>query len=76
VRIRTRVKNALQGLALAHGIRRGAGLWSQSGQATLTSLRLAPHTGTAGLSCRHCTTISRRRSTHSIKSFENVPLQF
>jgi transposase len=45
VRLRTRVKNALQGLALAHGIRRGAGLWSQPGQAMLTALPLAPHAG-------------------------------
>ena len=45
VRLRTRVKNALQGLALAHGIRRGAALWSQPGQAMLASLPLPPHAG-------------------------------
>lgn len=45
VRMRTRVKNALQGLALGHGIRRGAGLWSRGGQATLAALPLAPHAG-------------------------------
>ena len=45
VRMRTRVKNALQGLALAHGLRRGAGLWTQRGQATLAALRLAPYAG-------------------------------
>jgi transposase len=45
VRMRTRVKNALQGLALAHGIRRGAGLWTRDGQATLAAVPLAPHTG-------------------------------
>jgi transposase len=45
VRMRARVKNALQGLALAHGIRRGAGLWSRGGQATLAALPLSPHTG-------------------------------
>jgi transposase len=43
VRIRTRVMNALQGMALAHGIRRRAGLWSRDGQATIASLRLPPH---------------------------------
>ena len=43
VRMRTRVKNALQGLALAHGLRRRAGLWSRQGQATLAALPLAPH---------------------------------
>jgi transposase len=45
VRMRTRVKNALQGLALAHGIRRRASLWSRGGQATLAALALAPHAG-------------------------------
>ena len=45
VRIRTRVMNALQGIALAHGIRRGAGLWSRDGQATIASLPLPPHAG-------------------------------
>jgi transposase len=45
VRMRARVKNALQGLALAHGIRRGAGLWSRGGQATLAALPLSPHAG-------------------------------
>jgi transposase len=45
VRMRTRVKNALQGIALAQGIRRKAGLWSRSGQATLAALPLAPHAG-------------------------------
>jgi transposase len=44
VRIRTRVMNALQGLALAHGIRRRARLWSHDGQATIASLPLPPHT--------------------------------
>jgi transposase len=37
--------NALQGIALAHGMRRGASLWSRSGQALLTSLPLPPHAG-------------------------------
>lgn len=43
VRIRTRVMNALQGMALAHGLRRRAGLWSRDGQATIASLPLLPH---------------------------------
>jgi transposase len=43
VRIRTRVMNALQGMALAHGIRRRGGLWSRDGQATIASLPLPPH---------------------------------
>ena len=45
VRMRAQVKNALQGLALAHGVRRGAGLWTRDGQATLAALPLAPHAG-------------------------------
>jgi transposase len=43
VRMRTRVMNALQGLALAHGMRRRAGLWSRAGQAAVTALPLPPH---------------------------------
>jgi len=43
VRMRTRVRNALQSVALAHGIRRHAGLWSRNGQAMLSSLPLLPH---------------------------------
>jgi len=43
VRMRTRVMNALQGLALSHGVQRGAALWSRDGQARLTALKLAPH---------------------------------
>src|SRR4030095_4601796 len=42
-RMRARVKNALQGLALANGVRRGAGLWTRGGQAILASLPLGPH---------------------------------
>ena len=45
VRMRTRVRNALQGIALASGVRRGAGLWSQRGQAMLAALPLPLHTG-------------------------------
>jgi transposase len=44
VRMRTRVQNALQALALANGLRRGPSLWSQAGQHTMASLPLAPHT--------------------------------
>jgi transposase len=43
VRLRTRVMNALQGIALAHGMRKGARLWSTTGQAALAALSLAPH---------------------------------
>ncbi len=44
VRIRTRLQNALQAIALANGLRRGPGLWSHDGQKTIASLPLAPHT--------------------------------
>jgi transposase len=43
VRIRTRIQNALQAMALANGLRRGPALWSQEGQRTIASLPLAPH---------------------------------
>jgi transposase len=43
VRIRTRIQNALQSIALAHGLRRGPALWSQDGQNRIASLPLAPH---------------------------------
>src|SRR3981081_411515 len=44
VRMRTRIQNALQSIALANGLRRGPSLWSQDGQNTIASLPLAPHT--------------------------------
>jgi transposase len=44
VRMRTRMQNALQAIALANGLRRGPSLWSQAGQCTIASLPLAPHT--------------------------------
>ena len=44
VRMRTRVENALQAIALANGLRRGPSLWSRDGQHTIASLPLAPHT--------------------------------
>ena len=44
VRMRTRVQNALQAIALANGLRRGPSLWSQAGQHAIASLPLAPHT--------------------------------
>ena len=43
VRMRTRVQNALQAIAVSHGLRRGASLWSQIGQHAIASLPLAPH---------------------------------
>jgi transposase len=44
VRMRTRIQNALQSIALAKGLRRGTSLWSHDGQNTIASLPLAPHT--------------------------------
>ncbi len=43
VRMRTRVQNALQAIALSNGLRRGKSLWSQEGQRTIESLPLAPY---------------------------------
>src|SRR6266705_2255599 len=44
VRMRTRIQNALQSIALANGLRRGTALWSHNGQNMIASLPLAPHT--------------------------------
>jgi transposase len=43
VRLRTRVQNALQAMALGQGLRRGPALWTREGQATLASSSLPPH---------------------------------
>jgi transposase len=43
VKIRTRIQNALQAIALANGLRRGPGLWSYDGQAKIAFLPLPPH---------------------------------
>jgi hypothetical protein len=40
VRMRTRVQNTLQSMALANGLRRGTSLWSQAGQDALQALPL------------------------------------
>jgi transposase len=44
VRMRTRIQNALQAIALANGLRRGPGLWSYDGQTKIAFLPLMPHT--------------------------------
>jgi transposase len=44
VRLRTRIQNGLQSIALANGLRRGSSLWSESGQRAIASLPLATHT--------------------------------
>src|SRR5713226_2694038 len=43
VRMRTRVQNALQAIAISRGLRRGKALWTQTGQHTIESLPLPPH---------------------------------
>jgi transposase len=43
VRLRTRIQNALQAIALANGLRRGPSLWSYDGQAKIAFLPLPPH---------------------------------
>ena len=45
VRMRTRIMNTLQGVALSQGLRRRAALWNRAGQAMLASLPLPPHAG-------------------------------
>ena len=44
VRLRTRIQNALQAIALANGLRRGPSLWSHDGQTKIACLPLSPHT--------------------------------
>src|SRR6204780_3934420 len=44
VRMRPRIQNALQAIALANGLRRGSSLWSESGQEAIASLPLTTHT--------------------------------
>ena len=44
VRMRTRIQNALQAIALANGLRRGHSLWSNDGQEKIAILPLMPHT--------------------------------
>ena len=43
VRMRTRVQNTLQAIAISRGLRRGKALWSQTGQHAIESLPLPPH---------------------------------
>jgi Transposase IS116/IS110/IS902 family len=43
VRMRTRIQNTLQAMALANGSRRGPSLWSYDGQAKIAFLPLLPH---------------------------------
>lgn len=44
VRMRTRVQNTLQAVAISRGLRRGKTLWSHTGQHAIASLPLPPHT--------------------------------
>lgn len=44
VRMRTRIQNTLQAIALANGLRRGPSPWSYDGQAKIAFLPLLPHT--------------------------------
>jgi transposase len=44
VRMRTRVQNTLQAIAIGRGLRRGKALWSQAGQHAIASLPLPQHT--------------------------------
>jgi len=43
-KIRTRVQNTLQAMALNHALRRGRGLWTATGQKELQALSLPSYT--------------------------------
>ena len=43
VRLRTCLQNALQAIALSHGLRRGSSLWSHAGQQRMASWPLPPY---------------------------------
>jgi transposase len=43
VRMRTRVQNALQAIALAHGIRQGHALWNRDGREAIAAVPLLPN---------------------------------
>jgi len=43
VRLRVKIQNQLQAIALANGLRRGSSLWTQAGQHAIASLPLSPH---------------------------------
>lgn len=43
VRIRVRMQNALQSIALSHGLRRGTSLWSKAGLEAIGALALPPY---------------------------------
>ena len=43
VRLRVKIQNALQAMALANGLRRGSSLWTQAGQHAIAALPLSPH---------------------------------
>jgi len=72
VRMRTRIQNTLQAIALANGLRRGPSLWSYDGQAKIALLPLRPHAASRKSSwsttligatgCRRCTKRWNRRS--------------
>ena len=62
VRMRTRIQNASQSIALANGLRRGTALWSHDGQSRIASLSLAPHTAYRRNELQAMYAKSRRRS--------------
>jgi len=62
VRLRTQVQNALQAIALAHGLRRGSGLWSYGGQAKTAFLPLPPHASYRSSALQPCTGRWKRKS--------------
>jgi transposase len=63
VGLRTRVQNALQAIALAHGLRRGPSLWSQTGKTHWRLCRWRPIRLIGGVRCRRCRRSWRPRSS-------------
>jgi len=62
VRIRTRVQNALQAIALAHGLRRGPACGAATGKRRSRSCRCCPMPRIDGAHCRSCTRRWKRKS--------------
>jgi transposase len=62
VRLRTQVQNALQAIALAHGLRRGPGLWSHDGKQRLHSCLCHRTPRVDGARSRPCIEAWPRRS--------------
>src|ERR1700694_6258969 len=72
VKIRTRVQNTLQAIALNRALRRGRGLWTATGQKALQALSLPSYTSQRRdellLTCDHTTYARHGRATPLLQS--------